>query len=149
MVVVCWCRADWLMKVGWSVAGGCYLWVVVVTTASTPLFDGLLYENNKHHDSNIRVSLLIHAIFLLKCLLLPWWIPLDLTQHCWPFRNLSLFSFRIILVSSSDIKKESWVVRESPNPNYRCLDRDTIVVVEIAFISTCWNLSGVFGIVVA
>jgi hypothetical protein len=60
------------MKMGWSVAGGCYLWVVVVTAASTPLFDGLLYENNKHHDSNIRVSLLIHAIFLLKCLLLPW-----------------------------------------------------------------------------
>jgi len=132
------------MKVGWSVAGCCYLWVVVVTTALTPLFDALLYENNKHHDSNIRISLLIHATFLLESLLLPWRIPLDLTKHRWPFRNLPLFSFRIILVSSGDIKKENWVVKESPKSNYGCLGRDTIVVVEIAFISTC-----VFGIVIA
>ena len=67
MVVVCWCRADWLIKVGWLVVGDCCLWVamwlwaVVVITASTSLFGGLLYENNKHHDSNIRISLLIHG----------------------------------------------------------------------------------------
>ncbi|KAB5529281.1 hypothetical protein DKX38_019362 [Salix brachista] len=111
---------------------------------------GLLYSNNKQRDSDTRISLSFRAESLHESLPLPLRIPLDLTQHSWPFGNLPLFSSRISPVPSDDIKNESsGVVGESPKPSCGCLGRDTIANAAARVGPAVVNLSvpkGFYGI---